>query len=443
MRRLFFIVALCTASACAAQAQGIIIRTDAAPPSCTAYTEGYADVTASTSSGTQDIAITWGGGATGCTPDAVMFFAVNATVAGTAVDSLSQSVGCSDGTSEWTYTNYNVPAADPTDVATYTADDGTVIALASSTSALHAVATFSSFSSDQVTINWTNPTANAIKFYVVAVANADDAACVVIDPSDTDTGTADATPFASNPANWGFLVSGNPTAAFGEAFQTGSEFIVGLFSYDGSTFTQRAFQHGCRDNRATMVCHQVWHNDIVAAYTEEALGGNTQEYTGSAVAGGIRLTSAGNGSNANRIGGLLVDTPSGIETIVGDLSAPSTPGTASVSGLAFECTYTQVVGPSTDLAVGNNETGGDGDGMSLGYALSASQEVVVSLEHQDSAAAENAQSYYNTGISGYVTTRGGTAYQVFNLTSINSDGATWTWTTANSNRRIGYRCTGS
>lgn len=228
-------------------------------------------VAANTTSGIQNIALSLGG----ATPKGVLIFAGRGITLGTLADGACISVGMCDGTNQRVAVGF---AED--NVATGNADTGRrfdsgkiVQICVAGTEALDGEAGFSSFSADNVAIDWTDPPTTAIQLIVVAFYG-DIVQCYVNSYAgaivENDPVTITGIPFTPRAAFFASALNG--FSAGGSAQNLALSFGAVAFDDDG-TILQGGTGLFANDRRAVSTsCTNIIRNDSILQRMSATLG---------------------------------------------------------------------------------------------------------------------------------------------------------------------------
>lgn len=439
MKRLILILlaacigGLCLPALCQAQLVPSNVARLAAPPA-SGFAFGHAgQQAASTSSGDQSFTITWSD-AGSHTPDCALLAMTLATTDATAVNGTAFALGAMSSTSARWATGIGSEHNVSTSNAYRYSADVSVVSLFDGSGAIDGLADAATtpFSSNTVTINWSNPPTSAVDVSVIAFAGTDACVAGTVNPSDADAGTVDVTTLGET-ADLVIFTQTGATNQFAETVST--HFHMPISFYDGTR--NRMMYKGERDARSTTNTQVVWRDDAVGCDVLHSPAACNTNYSISSHASGFTVTSNGAGSNANELAYLAVALPSGKSAYAGTIVTPTgvAPQTVSTTDPGFEPQGVLLVGALIDNASGSAETASPAsEGWFFGHAISTTSEYNLSIEVQDGDATSDTQSRSDDGVA-TLTTDGNTVTIECDVQSLDATGFTLNCTTTNGTAR--------
>ena len=348
--------------------------------------------TAPTSTGTVDYTVAGLGASTHI--KGVEVEVARAVTLGTDTDGRSGCRGFSDGTTEAVLSWSSEHGVTTTDTYTYSAQDKVVALMDPADGSLEAVATFDSFITDGVRLNWTTAPSSAYRVAVVITAGPDVECDVqIVDPADALSGTVTVTPGYTAETNLVLALAGTISTAFDGTLESSSSVSWGACSNDGTTVTQNAEAWSYQDAVSTTLDSGILHLNRLASHVSATALGVSYAASGfNASTGAFTLTTAGaSATSAERIAVMMFHMPSNIAVKVYSHSFTSTVGTQSFTDPGFQPQYIWY-GLSLFNATNTVRTNAQAGSYGSGHADEAGVEWCGSYADRDNRTTSDTQS---------------------------------------------------
>jgi len=347
--------------------------------------------TAPTSTGTVDYTVTGLGPSTDI--KAVEVEVARATALDTNTDGRSGCKGFSDGTTEAVLSWSGEHNVGTTDTYTYSAQDKVVALMDPADGSLEAVATFDSFITDGVRLNWTTAPSSAYRVAVVITAGLDVECDVqIVDPADAASGTVTVTPGYTAETHLVLSLAGTISTAFDGTLESSSSVSWGACSNDGTTVTQNAEAWSFQDAVTTTLDSGIVHLGRIASHVSSTALGVAYAASGfNASTGAFTLTTAGaSATSAERLAVMLFHFPSNVQAKAFNHATETSTGTAA-GDLGFPPQYLWY-GLSLINATNAVRTNAQAGSYGSGHADETGVEWCASYSDQDNQSTSNTQS---------------------------------------------------
>lgn len=413
MKRLLFILLLFALSIpVLAQAYNVPFRRRAAAAGATF---AVMRTTSSTAIETQDITTSDLGGAT---PEGVILIMVSATTDNTAADHALYSLGSATGSS-------NQSIAREQDRHGLTTTDGRNQLQVGQISTLFVndgggvdcTADFDSFISNGVRIDWSSACDAA---YFIGAIFIDDPDAIVSDSTTTAITPYNETALGASAT----VVFTYNTSSIGPA---PNDFMLaaGFYANDGTIESGGLFVHSDDNVGTTDICSLMWDGFIggedssCAATTPDSYQALTNH------ASGFTSTVTGNPDDNDGFGYLAANVTNDVH--VGHFTTKTSEGTQAITGTGFTPQFVALLcGISTTTATTRTDTGGT---FMYGFATGPADEFSFSASMEDGVTTSNTQTLSDDVILN-LPDHGGSALEIAELSSLDSDGFTLNYTSA-------------
>lgn len=319
------------------------------------------------------------------------------------------SVGATDGTKQWVVAEY-VGDAIGTTIAKERSSSAQVM-MHMSAAGINAEASFDSFITDGVRVDWTTVNADAHNYYVVLIGGNDTSVKVdfpAIPATDTTTVTVGFQPEVLLTPAHANLLDTHGAASF---------WIHGWATYDGSTLTRKSVHAQVNDgSNATVAKCNISELGIKADFQNVNVSNFTET--------GFDLVSTADFS-AFKLPYLALGGLNGFKLIMHD--SPTSTGSEAITGIGFKPKAVLVLPTSHDTVDGTQEVDGTGAGYGFGVGT-AIEEACISLASEDAADPTNEQTMIDTKLI-HIDADDGTELLKATLTSLDVDGCTLEWAT--------------
>ncbi len=378
------------------------------------------------STGTQDFTVSGFG-----TPKAVLFFGSHGTVAGTRVDHAGLFVGMTDGRGSGTYQFSTAVRAEDGSASDATSNPYKTYCLVipdATTSTKDGSATFDSWITDGVRINWDDVPANGVLVTAVLMGGAGiaNAYCGVVTPSGTLDASVDVTAPGFTPT---VVVTCANIANFNGTPDSNIDLSLGFVVNDGAN-TQRSAN---------------WHHvtPTVPTVLAAVLDGNSVARRASGVENGPELQIQDFDANGFSVySRVSVSAPfqelaylalqfSGLTATVRDDASPTGTGDETITGAGFTPQFALLLHTST-VSVGTAELDADAEVFGLS-AITTPAQACAGCWDQDNVNPANCESLTDT--KAIALTKNGAAFTTATFSSWTGDGLTLNYTVTDSTAR--------
>lgn len=373
-------------------------------------------VAASTSGGTQNITISGFG-----TPKAAMFIISTATSDGLSTNSgdiCSLGVGFTDGTNDRLgvfWDTDNVSASSSSRARHDTNECGGVFEPA--TSGNEDFFSFSSWVTDGVQISWTSTPVRAYLITTILFGGSDLSVAVGDVDQDSSVSTLSFAPDT--------VIFVNPNSSSSQNSNISDTKMSYGFSFKGASTEEGCYSHNFVDTTTPSSVSTAVRND--GAFSQ---GGS---YVNGITTWASNGFTVGTGVGSDRIAYLALKT--GLLADVRIIDGPTSTGNQSYTGVGFKPQFLMVIGSDHDT-VNTIETTGTGSGFSVAVYDGTNENSYATIFGEEDAA-NPTNVWYGAGqtiISAYNDT-GSSAVNIATVSSLDSDGYTFNYSTANATAR--------